>query len=350
MVKVNTSENKFDEKLIHRCYNNWKVRFDNIEGGPDKAPKFPIPNNYQFLLRYAHLKKDEKLLQHVNLTLEKMAFGGIYDQIGGGFARYSTDRYWKVPHFEKMLYDNAQLVSLYSEAYQLTKNTLYKEVVFETLEFIKREITSPEHAFYSALDADSEGEEGKFYVWKKEELKELLKENYKWFADYYNINEKGFWEHSNYILLRTENDEAFAKAQGFSLPQLKEKVQSVKKILLTERAKRIRPGLDDKHLTSWNALMLKGYVEAYRVFGEENFLNAAVANANFILQKQKKADGGLWHNYKNGKSSINGFLEDYCFTIEAFIALYETTFEIKWLNEAKPVSYTHLTLPTNREV
>jgi uncharacterized protein YyaL (SSP411 family) len=343
-MEMNTSPSAFHVSDLEKMMKVWAGLFDNVDGGPDRAPKFPIPNNYQFLLHYAHLKKDEPLLKHVNLTLEKMAFGGIYDQIGGGFARYSTDRYWKVPHFEKMLYDNAQLISLYSEAYQLTKNELYKEVVYETLEFIEREMTSPENAFYSALDADSEGEEGKFYVWTKEELEKLLKENYDWVADYYNINETGFWEHGNYILLRNKSDEDFAKAHGFSLPELKEKVQAVKKILLAERAKRIRPGLDDKQLTSWNALMLKGYTDAYRVFREDKFLNAAVANANFILQKQKKADGGLWHNYKNGKSIINGFLEDYCFTIEAFVALYEVTLDTKWLTEAKQLTdycFTH---------
>jgi len=344
LMEMNIAAPAFHISDLEKMLENWQKSFDKVEGGPDRAPKFPIPNNYRFLMHYAHLKKDEFVRDYVTLTLKKIAMGGIYDQVGGGFARYSTDRYWKVPHFEKMLYDNAQLVSLYSEAYQLTGNPLYKEVVYETLEFVEREMTSPENAFYSALDADSEGEEGKFYVWEKEELQQLLKENFGWVADYYNINERGLWEHGNYILLRSSGDEEFAKAHGFTVQELKNKVQSVKKTLLAARSKRIRPGLDDKQLTSWNAMMLKGYVDAYRVFREEKFLNAALANADFILMNQKKAYGGLWHNHKNGKSTINGFLEDYCFTIEAFIDLYEATLETKWLNEAKQLAdycFTH---------
>ncbi|MCG3166079.1 MAG: hypothetical protein POELPBGB_01855 [Bacteroidia bacterium] len=332
LMEKNKDAVAFELSHLDLLVENWKKHFDNAEGGPDRAPKFPLPNNYLFLLRYAHLKKDETLLQHVNLTLEKMACGGIYDQVGGGFARYSTDKLWKVPHFEKMLYDNAQLVSLYSEAYQLTKNPLYKEVVFETLEFVERELTSPEHSFYSALDADSEGEEGKFYVWKKEDLQELLKEDFEFAAAFFCVSEKGFWEHGNYILMRTitQSDD--------------EKKKRIKATLLASRNKRTRPGLDDKQLTSWNALMLKGYVDAYRIFREEKFLNAAVENANFILQKQKKSDGGLWHTYKNGKCGINGFLEDYCFTMEALLALYEVTFDLRWLNETKQFAdycFTH---------
>lgn len=344
LVEVNTDNSPFKLSDLEELLKNWATRFDNKDGGPDRAPKFPIPNNYQFLLRFAHLKKDDTLLEHMNLTLTKMAYGGIYDQVGGGFARYSTDQYWKVPHFEKMLYDNAQLVSLYSEAYQLTKNPLYKEVVYQTLDFIEREMTSPEHAFYSALDADSEGEEGKFYVWTKEELQATLKDDYSWVVDYYNINQKGLWEHDNYILLRDKSDEEFAKKQNLTTEELRAKVKAVNDVLLAARSKRIRPGLDDKQLTSWNALMLKGYVDAYRVFREDKFLKAALDNANFILEKQKKKDGGLWHNHKKDKSNINGFLEDYCFTIEAIIALYGTTLDTKWLKEAKVLTdycFTH---------
>lgn len=341
LIQRDTSAAVFNKKVISEFAEKWKTQVDNREGGPNRAPKFPLPNNYEFLLRYATLQKDESMRNHVNLTLEKMAFGGIYDQVGGGFARYSTDALWKAPHFEKMLYDNGQLVSLYAEAYQATKNPLYKEIVDETLTFIQREMTSEEGAFYSALDADTEGEEGKFYVWKKEELQSLLGEDFDWIKDYYNINSKGLWEHGNYILLRKHTDEEFAKKQGWEISKLKKKVKAVNALLLKERNKRVRPGLDDKQLTSWNALMLKGYADAYRVFGEHAYLNAALKNANFILTKQKTKDGGLWRNYKDGRSTINGFLEDYCFTIEAFIALYQCTFDRKWLDEAdKLAAYT----------
>jgi hypothetical protein len=334
LIQRNTAEAKFTKDALKDFAESWKSQVDNKEGGPNRAPKFPLPNNYEFLLRYGTLAKDEFILNHVDLTLEKMAFGGIYDQVGGGFARYSTDALWKAPHFEKMLYDNAQLVSLYGEAYQATKNPLYKEIVDETLEFVAREMTSEEGAFYSALDADSEGEEGKFYVWKKEELQTLLGDDFGWVKDYYNVNSVGLWEHENYILLRKDGDEEFAKKQGWKVADLKQKVRDVNAKLLKERSNRIRPGLDDKQLTSWNALMLKGYADAYRVFGEKKYLTTALKNADFILNKQKTKDGGLWHNHKEGRSTINGFLEDYCFTIEAFISLYQATFDRKWLDEA----------------
>ena len=332
----------FDNKILIETIANWMGRLDNEEGGPRKAPKFPLPNNYQFLLRYAHVYKNADLLAHIDLTLKKMALGGIYDQIGGGFARYSTDILWKVPHFEKMLYDNAQLVSLYSEAYQLTKNELYKEVVYETLDFIKREMTSKQGAFYSALDADSEGEEGKYYVWQEQELKEILKEEYQLFADYYNINEDGYWEHDNYILLRKNTDEDFAKQHNISLGVLKQKVKNFKNILLSVREKRIKPGLDNKIITSWNALMLKAFTDAYTVFGEQDFLTVARSNANYLLKIFKREDGGLFHSTSEKTSpKINGYLEDYAFTIEAFIALYETTYDEQWLSNASDlIKYT----------
>jgi uncharacterized protein YyaL (SSP411 family) len=282
--------------------------------------------------------KDEAVMKQVELSLRKMAFGGIYDQIGGGFARYSTDSLWKVPHFEKMLYDNAQLVSLYSEAYQATKDPLYKQVVYETLEWVKREMTNEEGAFYSALDADSESEEGKFYVWTKAELQQILGSDFNLFSDYYNVNRTGFWEHDNYILLRDKTDEEFAKENKMDFSALQKKIEELKVKMLDVREKRVRPGLDDKTLTSWNAMMLRGYTDAYTVFGEKEFLDAALKNASFILQKQLRPDGGLNHNYKNGKSSINGFLEDYALVIDAFISLYQATFDEQWLEHAKQLS------------
>lgn len=324
----------FSMDVLHVAVERFKRQIDYAEGGSNRAPKFPMPNNYEFLLQYYYHTKDEEVLKIVELTLDKMAYGGIYDQIGGGFARYSVDSYWKVPHFEKMLYDNGQLVSLFSHAYQLTKKQLYKHVVYQTLEYIEREMTTKNGAFYSALDADSEGEEGKFYVWSKEELQHVLKDDYPLAESYYNINHHGKWE-GNYILLRKKSDIEITKDFYLSEAELHIKIEAINSKLLTERAKRIRPGLDDKTLTSWNALMLKGYIDAYNVFGELTFLNAAKKNAEFIVSNQLRKDGGLNHNYKNGVSNLDGYLEDYALTIEALIALYQTTFDELWLKHAK---------------
>jgi uncharacterized protein YyaL (SSP411 family) len=332
------SEHTLTTEVLLKSWKLWSTRIDTIEGGPNRAPKFPLPNNYSFLLRYAETGPAEESLQnlneHVHLTLRKMAYGGIYDQLGGGFARYSTDNLWKAPHFEKMLYDNAQLVSLYAEAWQLHKDPLYKQIVYETLNFISRELIAPEGAFYSALDADTEGEEGKFYTWTEEELTMLLGNDFPLFAAYYNINEDGLWEHGNYILLRKKEDTLIASEFSLSMDQLHSKLAAMKKKLLLERNKRPLPGLDDKSLCSWNALMAKGYTDAYRGFGEPSFLNCARRSVKCLLMQFRKTDGGLFHCYKQGKGYINGFLEDYSFTIEACLALYEITFDTVLLEEA----------------
>ena len=338
MVVKNTEEENFSWKDINNMVSTWSERFDNSEGGSNGAPKFPMPNAYSFLLKYAHLSDNKEVLDHIELTLNKMAFGGIYDQIGGGFARYSTDRSWKAPHFEKMLYDNGQLVSLYSDAYLKFQNPLYKDVVFESLEFVERELLDETGAFYSALDADSEGEEGKFYVWNEEELKTLIASDFPIFKDYYNINGRGLWEHGNYILLRKESKDRIAKKHNISVSDLESKIENWKGILMKERDKRIRPGLDDKSLTSWNALMLKGYIDAYMTFGDKHHLDIAMKNANFIINTQMNQEGKLFHSYKNGKSTINAYLEDYALTISAFVRLYESTFDEKWLTYSEKLT------------
>ncbi|MCX6291210.1 MAG: thioredoxin domain-containing protein [Bacteroidetes bacterium] len=338
LVTLKTGSAEFMKDDAKKIVDNWRKYFDNSEGGPNRAPKFPLPNNYDFLLHYYYSSNDETILDHVKLTLDKMAHGGIYDHAGGGFSRYSTDSLWKVPHFEKMLYDNAQLVSLYSHAFQLTKSDLYKQVVTETLEFISREMTSAEGTFYSALDADSEGEEGKYYVWKKEELEKLPGENAKLFFDYFHVNQTGYWEHGNYILLRKNDEQEIAAKYHLSIQQMNSIISKTKKILLKEREKRVRPGLDDKQLTSWNALMIKACCDGYDAFGEQKFLSAAERCAGVILSKIKRSDGGLYHSYKNGKATINGYLEDYSFTIEAFIALYQSNFDERWLEEARQLA------------
>ena len=329
----NTAEADFQAHTLDNMVSVWSENFDFKDGGPDKAPKFPMPNNYEYLLKYAFINGDDDLKEYVKLSLDKMAMGGIYDQIGGGFARYSTDKLWKVPHFEKMLYDNAQLVSIYSKAYQAYKDPMYIRVIEETLEWVKREMTGEDGEFYSALDADSEGEEGKYYIWSKEELENLLGDDYQWYKELYNVNSKGAWE-GHYILLTEESIENYAKRVGLNVNGFAAKVKKTNAKLFTEREKRERPGLDDKTLTSWNALMISGYCDAYRVTGEKEYLKSAISNANFILNKQLKADGSLYHSYKKGKSTINAYLEDYSSVIRAFIDLYQASFDEKWIAEA----------------
>ena len=334
-IGLNTEPPNFTWEILDNMVIAWSDRFDNSNGGSNGAPKFPMPNAYSFLLKYAHLSKNNDVLDHVEVTLDKMAFGGIYDQIGGGFSRYSVDKFWKAPHFEKMLYDNGQLVSLYAEAFLKFKKPLYKAVVFETLEFIEKELMAENGAFYSALDADSEGEEGKFYVWNETEIELLIRKDLAVFKDYYNVNSKGLWEHGNYILLKNKNKKQIAKKHKISVSDLEIKIEDWKLILMKERDKRIRPGLDDKSLTSWNALMLKGYIDSYMAFGEKKHLDIALRNANFIANTQMQKDGKLWHSYKEGRTTINAYLEDYAIVSSAFIRLYEATFDESWLTKVE---------------
>jgi uncharacterized protein YyaL (SSP411 family) len=319
---------------IDSMVQNFTTRFDHEEGGMRGAPKFPMPNNYLFLLRYFARSKDHDILNHNKLTLDKMAAGGIYDQIGGGFARYSVDDHWHIPHFEKMLYDNAQLVSIYAEGFKLTGKESYRQVVEETLEFIQRELTNPKGGFYSALDADSEGEEGKFYVWTKKEIEEVCGDDADLILDHFGIDSEAYWENGKNVLVRAKS--IIQLAEKYKKPEIEITaiLKKNKKKLLNQRSGRVRPGLDDKILTSWNALMIKGYIDAYEATGSKNYLEIAKGNGQFILENLSRSDGGLFHNHKNGKSTINGFLEDYAFVIEAFIWLYQSTSEEKWLIKA----------------
>lgn len=325
---------RFSSELLKEGVETWKNRFDTKEGGRMGAPKFPMPGNLEFLLYYGVMKKDTACLDFVKLTLEKMARGGIYDQVGGGFARYSVDAVWKVPHFEKMLYDNGQLLSIYSKAYRQFGNEEFKCVVYEIIDFLERELMDESGAFYSSLDADSEGKEGKFYIWKKHDLRMLLQEDFPLFSEYYSINENGHWEDGNFILLKQLADEEFAASHNLTKEELRLLVGKWKYLLLTERSKRIRPGLDDKTLTSWNALVIIGLTDAYQAFSEEHFLQLALRNARFISRELIQESGKLYHNWKAGKASIDGFLEDYALTIQAMLALFETTGNESWVNLA----------------
>ncbi|WP_240607654.1 thioredoxin domain-containing protein [Marixanthomonas spongiae] len=343
LVQLNTDEADFSSFDMTSLIEKWSRNFDQDYGGYKQAPKFMMPNNYLFLLRYAVQNNDKSFLEYVDKTLTKMAYGGIYDAVGGGFSRYSVDGKWHVPHFEKMLYDNAQLVSLYSKAYAHSKKPLYKEVVEETLQFVSETLTNDEGAFYSSLDADSETnsgklEEGAYYVYAKEELQNLLKEDFNIFQAYYNINDFGKWEDCKYVLIRNNTDAEVAETFSISEETLRKKKENWKQILLNHRNKRPKPRLDDKTLTSWNGLMLKGYVDAYKTFQKQEYLDAALRNAKFITARQLQDDGALFHNYKNGNSTINGYLEDYAAVIEAFIALYQVTLDENWLDRSKKMA------------
>ena len=323
---------------LNLIFENWKTSIDSENGGYKGAPKFPLPVGYQFLLHYNFLNPNSEALEAVTLTLDKMANGGIYDQIGGGFSRYATDERWNIPHFEKMLYDNSQLVSLYVAAYKHTKNENYKTIITETLDFIQRELTSEDGGFYASLDADSDGEEGKYYVWSQQEIQQILSDDAKLILDYYNIEANGNWENGINILFKTEADTTISKRYKYSVNELKTLVSEAKKQLLAERETRIKPALDDKIITSWNALMLKAYVDAYTIFDNNAYLDAALKTANFINTNVRSSDHRLSRSYKNGKATINGFLDDYAFTIEAFIVLYQSTFDEKWLESAKKLT------------
>ena len=324
-------------KGIEIAVSTWEERFDYELGGTIGAPKFMMPNNLSFLLRYAHQTGDEKTMSYVLNSLDKISYGGIYDHVDGGFSRYSVDDKWHVPHFEKMLYDNAQLVSLYAEAFSITKNDWYKTVVYETLSFVQKELTRENGSFYSALDADSLTAEdilveGAYYVWTKIELEHLLKTDFDIFKDYYNVNDYGFWEDDNYVLIRSMSHHDVAKKHALTTEELQLKIEIWKESLSAEREKRKKPRLDDKSLTSWNALMLQAYLDAYNVFQEDEFLHIAMKNAQFIESIMLHENGRLWHSYNKNEAKINGYLEDYAATIQAFISLYSCTMNEKWLS------------------
>lgn len=332
-------EEEYTEAHLTEIIEPWKRHFDIGFGGYNRAPKFPLPNNWAFLLRYGFLEDDESVFTAVCHTLEEMSRGGIYDQIGGGFARYSVDDKWHVPHFEKMLYDNAQLISLYIEAYQCTKFDSFKQTAVESIDWVFKEMTSADGLFYSALDADSEGVEGKFYVWDKQEFDSILGDDAKLLADYYNVTPDGNWEEEQTNILRkTIADDDLIEKYGIDAATLYDKVQSAKAKLIEVRDKRIRPGLDDKCLTAWNGMMIKALADAATVLNHELYYFKAASAAKFILTNVKTKNGGLYRNFKNGKASITGFLDDYAFLIEALIGLYEYDFEEYWLTEAKALA------------
>lgn len=321
---------------IETLLEKWQKSFDWEYGGMARAPKFMMPNNYLFLMRYAFETKDKNLMNFVDLTLTKMAQGGIFDTIHGGFSRYSVDLKWHVPHFEKMLYDNGQLLSLYAQAYKYFKKDLYKEIIEKTVQFLETDFLASNGGFFSALDADSltiDGvlEEGAFYVWTEAELKEILQDDFQIFAEIYNINDFGYWEHGNYVLIQNQSLETVANKNQLSVNELLKKREQWEANLLQKRNLRSKPRLDDKILTSWNAIAISGLIEASMALENDRYLNLALKTVKFITDHLVDANGNLYRNYKDGKCSISAFLDDYAFAIQALINCYRATCDENYL-------------------
>jgi len=327
-----TIPTKLERIILDEAAMNLFQIGDPTYGGFGSAPKFPNAANISFLFRYAKLSGISKFNEFALKTLKKMAKGGIFDQIGGGFSRYSTDAKWLVPHFEKMLYDNALMPINYVEAYQITKDPFYLDVMKKTLDFVLREMTSPEGGFYSAYDADSEGVEGKFYVWKKSEIKEILGNDADLFCLYFDVTDGGNWEGNN-ILCNNLNLSTVAFNFGITEQKSQEIINSCSEKLLKVRSQRIPPGLDDKILVSWNSLMVTAFAKGYRITNDVRYLNAAKNNISFIENNLFK-NGTLLRTYKNGKAKIDGYLEDYSYFVNALLDVFEIEPEKKYLELA----------------
>lgn len=317
----------------------WETRFDKENGGYQEEQKFPLPVSWDALLQYYYLTGNKEVLEVVKTTLNNMARGGIYDQLGGGFSRYTTDPEWLIPHFEKMLYDNAQLISLYSKAYKVIPSEEYKAVIEESLDFVEQELSNNEGGFYSSLNAETESEEGKYYVWSLEELRNTLSSSQvDLVTNYYNIEPYGNWERGKNILHRRFSPEEFASEEGIAYTDLNASLANAKEKLLEERKSRIRPRIDDKSLTSWNALMIDAYLDAFLALENPEYLESAIKCADFLNDKMLKPDYSLWRSYKDGESSINAFLDDYSLLSRAYINLYQVTFNIEWLRKAQKLT------------
>ena len=321
------------EELLDSAAASLLGQLDNRFGGFGGAPKFPQTMNLEVLLRYYKRTGDRAARAGVEHTLRQMANGGIYDHLGGGFARYSVDEYWLVPHFEKMLYDNALLARLYLEAYQVSGDDFFRRIAEETLDYVARDMTDPEGGFYSAEDADSEGEEGKFYVWTPGEIEAVLEpDEAKLAMRFWDLTERGNFEGKN-ILNVPRPPEAVAAEFDISAGELWQRIVRIREKLLAEREKRVRPGRDEKVLAAWNGLMLRAFAFAASVLDREDYRKIAEKNASFLMEKLV-VDGRLRRSYKDGRARFNGYLEDYAMVADGLTALYEATFEMRWLGEA----------------
>ena len=322
-----------DESILHNAYNQLATNFDYQNGGVGSAPKFPQAMTLEILLRYYAHGHNDRARSMLDLTLEKMARGGIYDQIAGGFHRYSTDTYWLVPHFEKMLYDNALLARLYLHAWLATGRALYRRITEETLDYVLREMTGEHGGFFSATDADSEGEEGKFFVWSPGEIEAVLgSEEAALFNAFFGVSQRGNFEGKNILNISVKAAD-FAERQGIPLERLVDVINRGKEALRLAREEREHPLLDDKALASWNGLMLRAFAESGAALERQDYLDAAARNAAFLLE-ELRPEGKLLRSYREGQAKLPGFLEDYSFVADGLLSLYEATFDRRWLDSA----------------
>ncbi|WP_373059570.1 thioredoxin domain-containing protein [Zunongwangia sp. H14] len=338
---VNPEINKsgFSKEAYIGVLENWEKTWDTEKGGYKGSQKFPLPSAWESLLQYHYLTQDPKALEMVETSLQHMARGGIYDQLGGGFSRYTTDPDWLYPHFEKMLYDNAQLISLYSKAFKVTGNTEFKKVAEESIDFVEKELANGEGGFYASLNADSEGEEGKFYVWTADEIKNTLTSaEADLFLKYFNIENYGNWEKGKNVLYCKYSEEEFAVENNMNPDEVKRIITKAKDKLLNKRNHRTKPSIDHKSLTSWNALMLEAYLDAYTAWGNRIYLEKAIKTAEFLNASMMKQKQGLWRSYKDNQPKIEAFLDDYAFLSKAYLHLYQVNFELKWLEKARSLT------------
>jgi uncharacterized protein YyaL (SSP411 family) len=335
VLRLEPQPGDLDPELLRRVPGQLSRAFDPRDGGFGTQPKFPHPTELRLLLRAAKRFGDESALRMVRLTLDRMAMGGMYDQLGGGFHRYSTDARWLVPHFEKMLYDNALLSLTYLEAFQATGEPSYREVVEETLAYVRREMTSPEGPFYSTQDADSEGEEGKFFVWSAAEVEQILGGDLAGVFNYvYGVTAEGNWEGHN-ILHRAKTYEQCARLLKIDEPELRRLLNEARGRLFEVRGRRVWPGRDEKVLTAWNGLMIAAFAQAAQVLDDPAYAKAAVRATDFILKTMRMPDGRLYRTWSGGSApKLNGYLEDYAYLLDALVSVYETTFEPRWIESA----------------
>ncbi|MBK8845753.1 MAG: thioredoxin domain-containing protein [Bacteroidetes bacterium] len=326
-------DSELSPEVLHKSYSVWERQFDNVYGGPDKAPKFALPCSYNYLLQYSLAFDNNACREHVLLTLNKMAAGGIYDHLGGGFARYSTDIFWKVPHFEKMLYDNAQLVSLYCKAFMVTKELQLLHVAEDIIRFVMRELRANKEGYFAALDADTEGAEGKYYVWQEEELKELCGDKYDMVREYYQVGGLGHWEHGNNILIPVASINDFAAQKNADAAAYKSMISTINEKLLARRESRVRPGLDDKQILAWNAMMISAFVDAYMASGNLSYYLLAESGAAFIEKELAQGDGRYYHQYTKGVAAINAFHDDYAFYAKACLDLFTAHYNFSFLEK-----------------